>query len=88
MHEAGVKILYFAWLRQKVGAGEEDVSPPAAVNTVAALVAWLKVKSPAHAAAFANIQAVRVAINQEFADWNAHIAEGDEIAFFPPVTGG
>ena len=83
-----MKILYFAWLRQKVGAGEEDVSPPAAVNTVAALVAWLKVKSPAHAAAFANMQAVRVAINQEFADWNAHIAEGDEIAFFPPVTGG
>jgi molybdopterin synthase sulfur carrier subunit len=88
MREAAVKVLYFAWLRQKVGAGEEDVAPPAAVNTVAALVAWLKAKSPQHAAAFANIQAVRVAINQEFADWNAPIAEGDEIAFFPPVTGG
>jgi sulfur-carrier protein len=88
MREAAVKILYFAWLRQKVGTGEEDVSPPAAVNTVAALVAWLKVKSPAHATAFAHMQAVRVAINQEFADWNAPIAEGDEIAFFPPVTGG
>ena len=83
-----MKILYFAWLLQKVGAGEEDVSPPAAVNTVAALVAWLKVKSPAHAAAFANMQAVRVAINQEFADWNAHIGADDEIAFVPPVTGG
>jgi sulfur-carrier protein len=83
-----VRILYFAWLRQKVGTGEEEVAPPAAVNTVAALVAWLKVKSPAHAAAFAHMQAVRVAINQEFADWNAPIAEGDEIAFFPPVTGG
>ena len=83
-----MKVLYFAWLRQKVGAGEEEVSPPTAVNTVAALVAWLKVKSPAHASAFANMQAVRVAINQEFADWNAHIEEGDEIAFFPPVTGG
>jgi molybdopterin converting factor subunit 1 len=83
-----MRILYFAWLRQRIGAGEEEVSPPAAVNTVAALVAWLKVKSPAHAAAFANMQAVRVAVNQEFADWNAHIGEGDEIAFFPPVTGG
>lgn len=83
-----MRILYFAWLRQKVGAGEEEVSPPDAVKTVAALVAWLKAKSPAHAAAFANMQAVRVAINQEFADWNAPIAEGDEIAFFPPVTGG
>jgi len=83
-----MKVLYFAWLRQKIGAGEEEVSPPPAVNTPAALVAWLKAKSPAHAAAFANMKAVRVAINQEFADWNAAIAEGDEIAFFPPVTGG
>ena len=83
-----MKVLYFAWLRQKIGVGEEEVLPPPAVNTVAALVAWLKVKSPAHAAAFANMKAVRVAINQEFADWNAAIAEGDEIAFFPPVTGG
>ncbi|MFO0985864.1 MAG: molybdopterin converting factor subunit 1 [Alphaproteobacteria bacterium] len=83
-----MKILYFAWLRQKIGAGEEDVSPPPSVNSVAALVAWLKAKSPAHAAAFANTQAVRVAINQEFADWSAPVARGDEIAFFPPVTGG
>lgn len=83
-----MKILYFAWLRQKVGAGEESVAPPSAVDTVAALVAWLEARSPAHAAAFANIKAVRVAINQEFADWNAPVAPGDEVAFFPPVTGG
>lgn len=83
-----MKVLYFAWLRQKVGLGEEEVTPPPTVNTVAALVAWLKVKSPAHAAAFTNMRAVRVAINQEFADWNAAIAADDEIAFFPPVTGG
>jgi len=83
-----MKVLYFASLRQKIGAGEEEVSPPVAVNTVAALVAWLKVKSPAHAAAFSNMQAVRVAINQEFADWSSPIAPDDEIAFFPPVTGG
>jgi sulfur-carrier protein len=83
-----MKVLYFAWLRQRIGAGEEEISPPGAVNTVAALVAWLKVKSPAHAAAFANMQAVRVAINQEFADWNTPITADDEIAFFPPVTGG
>jgi molybdopterin converting factor subunit 1 len=88
MREAAMRVLYFAWLRQRVGAGEEEVNPPGAVNTVAALVAWLKVKSPAHAAAFANMQAVRVAINQEFADWSSHIAPDDEIAFFPPVTGG
>ena len=83
-----MRILYFAWLRQKIGAGEEAVAPPPAVKTVAALVEWLKAKSPGHAAAFANVKAVRVAINQEFAEWNAPIGAGDEIAFFPPVTGG
>ena len=83
-----MKILYFAWLRQKVGAGEESVSPPPSVATVSQLVEWLKAKSPAHAAAFANVKAVRVAVNQEFADWSARIAPGDEVAFFPPVTGG
>jgi molybdopterin converting factor subunit 1 len=56
--------------------------------TVAELVDWLKTKSPAHAAAFANVKAVRVAVNQEFADWSARVAAGDEVAFFPPVTGG
>ena len=83
-----MKILYFAWLRQKIGAGEEAVAPPPAVKTVAALVEWLKAKSPAHAAAFANVKAVRVAVNQEFTDWSAPVGAGDEIAFFPPVTGG
>ncbi|MCW5774255.1 MAG: molybdopterin converting factor subunit 1 [Rhodospirillaceae bacterium] len=83
-----MKILYFAWLRQKVGKGEEMVDPPPTINNVAALVVWLKSQSPAHAEAFASIKAVRVAINQEFAEWNAPIAAGDEIAFFPPVTGG
>ncbi len=83
-----MKVLYFAWLRQKIGSGEERVEPPATVETVAALVEWLKARSPGHAAAFANTKAVRVAINQEFADWSAAIRPGDEIAFFPPVTGG
>lgn len=83
-----MKILYFAWLRQKVGTGEESVDPPATINNVAALVVWLKARSPGHADAFANIKSVRVAINQEFADWNAPVHDSDEIAFFPPVTGG
>jgi len=83
-----MKILYFAWLRQKIGAGEEAVSPPPSVSTVSQLVEWLKSRSPAHAAAFANVKAVRVAVNQEFADWSAPVAPSDEVAFFPPVTGG
>ncbi len=83
-----MKVLYFAWLRQKVGVGEERVDPPAAIATVAALVEWLRARSPGHAAALAELKAVRVAVNQEFADWSAPVRAGDEIAFFPPVTGG
>lgn len=83
-----MKILYFAWLRQKIGRGEEQIEPPDSVATAAALVEWLKARSPGHAAAFANANVVRVAINQELADWSAPVHAGDEIAFFPPVTGG
>ncbi len=83
-----MKILYFAWLRQKIGHGEEQIEPPQSVATVGALVEWLQAQSPGHATAFANTKVVRVAINQEFADWSAPVGPGDEIAFFPPVTGG
>jgi sulfur-carrier protein len=85
---SAMKILYFAWLRQKIGAGEEMLTPPAEVATPAALVAWLKARSPGHAAAFADTRAIRVAVNQKFAGWNDPVRPGDEIAFFPPVTGG
>ena len=83
-----MKVIYFAWLRQRVGTGEERVEPPPSVATVKALVEWLKERSPGHAAALADLRVVRVAINQEFAAWDAAIAPGDEVAFFPPVTGG
>jgi len=83
-----VKVLYFAWVRQKVGVAEEDVSPPAEVRDVAGLVAWLATRSPGHAAAFADPRQVRAAVNQDFATPDAALAPGDEVAFFPPVTGG
>ena len=83
-----MKILYFAWLRQKTGMGNEDVDPPAEVRDIAGLVDWLKDRSPGHADAFADMKVVRVAINQEFAKLDAPVAAGDEVAFFPPVTGG
>lgn len=83
-----MQVLYFAWLRQKIGTGAETVAPPASVATVRALADWLKARSPAHAAAFANVAAVRVAVNREFAGWDAPVKPGDEVAFFPPVTGG
>lgn len=83
-----MKILYFAWLKQKTGMATEDVAPPAEVTTVAELADWLSARSAGHAAAFANRKVVRVAIDQEFAEYDAPIAGVREIAFFPPVTGG
>ena len=83
-----VKILYFAWVRQKVGMAEQDVTPPPEVRDVAALMAWLAGLSPGHAAAFADPRQLRAAVNQDFATPDAAVAPGDEVAFFPPVTGG
>ncbi len=83
-----MKILYFAWLRERVGFGEEIVTPPESVATVSDLVAWLGARSPGHAAAFAQSRLVRCAVNQDFATPDSPVAATDEVAFFPPVTGG
>jgi molybdopterin synthase sulfur carrier subunit len=86
--DAPLTILYFAWLRERTGTAEETVTPPADVRTVGDLNAWLAERSPGHASAFANRRTVRCAVNQDFADPAAPIGPGDEVAFFPPVTGG
>ena len=83
-----MKVLYFAWLRARTGLGEEEVSPPAGVATVAQLIDWLATRSPGHAAALQNRGIVRAAVNQEFAGPDAPVRPGDEVALFPPVTGG
>jgi molybdopterin converting factor subunit 1 len=83
-----VKVLYFAWVRQKIGVAEEEVSPPPSVQDVAGLVVWLAGRSPGHAAAFADPRQVRAAVNQDFATPAQPVKLGDEVAFFPPVTGG
>jgi molybdopterin synthase sulfur carrier subunit len=83
-----MKILYFAWLRTKAGIGAEDVTPPESVTDVASLIAWLKTRSPGHAAALADLSVVRVAVNQEFAKPSDPVGPGDEVALFPPMTGG
>lgn len=83
-----MKLLYFAWLRSKVGVGEETVTPPAEVQDVSSLIAWLKERGPGHAAAFADLSVVRVAVNQDYAGLDHPVTAGDEVAFFPPVTGG
>ena len=90
--EAGMnpplRILYFAWVRQKIGLAGEEVSPPAEVVDIAGLMQWLAGRSPGHAAAFADPAQVRAAVNQEFCGPDHPVAAGDEVAFFPPVTGG
>jgi molybdopterin converting factor subunit 1 len=83
-----MQVLYFAWLRQAIGVGEESVSPPEGVRTVAELVTWLAGRSEGHAKAFASLATVRCAVNQDFATPDTPVGPGDEVAFFPPVTGG
>jgi molybdopterin synthase sulfur carrier subunit len=83
-----MKVLYFAWLKAKTGVGEEDVAPPEGVATVGQLVEFLKTRSPGHAAAFDSMSVVRVAVNQDYGGLDTPVKAGDEVAFFPPVTGG
>ncbi|MEO9190573.1 MAG: molybdopterin converting factor subunit 1 [Acetobacteraceae bacterium] len=88
MSDPHVTVLYFAWLRERVGVGEERISLPADIRTAGALIEHLAARDAAHAAAFENRQTVRCAVNQDFAGPDAAVGPGDEIAFFPPVTGG
>ena len=83
-----LKILYFAWLRERTGTAEEMVVLPADVHTVSDLVNCLSLRSTGHAAAFQSRKTVRCAVNQEFVDQTWALHPGDEVAFFPPVTGG
>lgn len=83
-----MRVLYFAWLRDRVGTGEETVAPPPEVTTVADLMAWLAGRGPGHAAAFANPDQVRCALDQDYATADAALGTAREVAFFPPVTGG
>ena len=83
-----MKILYFAWLRLRIGIGEEDVVVPDTVVDVADLIKWLKSRGPGYAEALKDVSAIRVAVNQEFAELETLIARADEVALFPPMTGG
>ena len=83
-----IDMLYFAWVREGVGAGGERVTPPDDVRTVADLIGWLATRSAGHAAAFAEPARIRAAIDDRFVDAETPIAGAREIALFPPVTGG
>ena len=83
-----MKLLYFAWLRARIGHAEEDLAVPAEVRDVAGLLAWLQGRGGAHAEALRDLSVIRVAVNQEYVGPDHPIREGDEVALFPPVTGG
>ncbi len=83
-----MNILYFAWVREKTGISSEDVHVPKTVGTVVELVDWLKARGGGYAEAFADQNVVRVAVNQEYVTIDHAVSDDDEVAFFPPVTGG
>ena len=83
-----VKLLFFAALREQLGRPAEEVELPANVNTVTALRDHLRARGGAWATVFAPNRAVRAAVNQDMVQAEARIKAGDEVAFFPPVTGG
>ncbi len=83
-----VKLLYFAWVREKIGKPAEEVSLPAHIETVADTIRWLQSRGPEYADAFARPLVIRTAINQTHVKPDAPIQGAREIAFFPPVTGG
>jgi len=83
-----VRLLYFAWLKTTIGTAEEELDPPAEVTSVAALLDWLQGRGPGYAEALRDLSTVKVAVNQAYARPGDPVAPGDEVALFPPVTGG
>ena len=83
-----MKLLYFAWLKTKIGKAEETLDLPAGVATVGALVDWLKTRGPGFAEALKDRRTLRVAVNRRPVGWDFALKPGDEVAIFPPVTGG
>jgi molybdopterin synthase sulfur carrier subunit len=83
-----VKLVYFAWVRERVGKPEEEIDLPPEVTTVADLVGWLKERGEEYAYAFENEGVVRAAIDHAHVRPNAPLAGAREVAFFPPMTGG
>lgn len=88
MSDRQIKVLYFAWVREKVGRSEETLSVPTDVATVANLVSWLCGRGPEYANAFAAGSVIRAAIDQTHVTPETPLGGAREIAFFPPVTGG
>lgn len=83
-----MKVLYFAWVRERIGLAGEDISPPEEVTTVRELMGWLRKRGEGYGAAFENMNAIRAALDRTHVRHDAKIDGAGEIAFFPPMTGG
>lgn len=83
-----MRLLYFAWLRERIGIAQEEITLPEGVETLEHLVAHLISLGDGYASAFSEPTAVKAAINQDFVKITDKVSDGDEVAFFPPVTGG
>jgi sulfur-carrier protein len=83
-----VRLVYFAWVRERIGKAEETVELPASAVTVADVMAWLAGRGPEYAHAFERADVIRAAIDKAHVKPTTAIAGANEIAFFPPVTGG
>jgi molybdopterin synthase sulfur carrier subunit len=83
-----MKVVYFAWVRERIGKGDEDVAPPADVRTVGQLIEWLSGRGEEYAHAFEKAKFIRAAIDRKHVKHEAPIEGAREIAFFPPMTGG
>ncbi len=83
-----MQLLYFGWVRGKIGIDRETIDPPDGVDDVEGLMTWLRGRGAGYAEALDDPSVVRVAVNQELADLGQKVARDDEIAVFPPMTGG
>lgn len=83
-----MKVLYFAWLRERLNRGEDDLSPPETVTTVTQLIDWISANDEAAELAFADRKAIRAAVDEELVDHATSIVGAKTVAFFPPMTGG
>ena len=83
-----MQLLYFGWVRSKIGISGETLDPPPDVADVRGLIGWLEARGAGYSEAFGDMSVIRVAVNQEMAELDAAVGKGDEVALFPPMTGG